>query len=206
MCDPHHELDTNEHERPWAVLIRNVNINRCERPCWSSPGTITQTSMRDHVWSSPGTQTPRDMRDHVWSSPVTRKCTGMRDHVQSSSRIGTPKGEGVHKKRLTRLLPSWDGKYSRLTQNTAQTVVLARNRSDPHKESERLWPIPEIEGERSKSILVKGKWSEMWTKMKMECKQAMIRSPLGKWAVVTPSWIVKMSDQNQSSPNRDAKL
>ena len=63
----------------------NMNNSRHEWPCWSSPGSITQTIARvsDHVLSSPeiGTRIPTGMSDHVQSSQGTWTPIGMRDHV-----------------------------------------------------------------------------------------------------------------------------
>ena len=140
----------------------------------SSPGRRAPNGpmgVIDHVRSSPKTGTPMGVSDHVWSSPGMRTPMDVSDHVRSSLGTKTTMGEGVQVKWSTWLLLSWEGKYSRLTQNTAQTVTLARNRCHPHQESEWLWPPSEVEGEWSKSILVKGKWTKMWTKMKMECKR-----------------------------------
>ena len=48
--------------------------------------------------------------------------------------------------------------------------ALASNRRNPYQESDRLWTPPELEGERLKSILAKGKWSELEPKWKCSAR------------------------------------
>ena len=138
------------------------------------------------------------MSDHVGSSPKMWIPTSMSNHVGSSLGIGTRTGMSDH----VALIGNWNTiRWRSVDEGVDSTSSImrgsVRNRRDPHQESKRLWPPPELEGERSKWILIQGTWG---TKLGSKWKWSAREKPTRKVSGVTPTKTGKVSDRNQSSP------
>ena len=164
------------------VLYGNRNMNGHERPC--SPHWELE-----HEWewatmlSSPRTGTRTGVSDHAALTGNGNGKWSVRlgffyyERVNSLGWTKTPQNNSASEKLMRSPLEKW----AAVTTETRRWVIKI--------------------GCRQRNVA-----QDLNYLMKMKCKRAMIRSPPGKWAVLTPTGTGNVSDQKQSSPKLWCKM